>query len=133
VIIITKLTDEEKISRFKSLKLTEEEERELLEYDKTVDATNEKLEFDLTDEQNKIAQSYVRTGTRKNVPKKSTRKANATKAGIIAELASFLTNGTQYETSDIQITNAEREILLKICGKWYSVTLMYKTKMNKEN
>lgn len=132
-----KITDAERIERYKKLGLSPEEEQELLEYDKAVEH-DERTEYDLSPEQLKIARKFAHTGTREvkkkpmvlNLPKK-TRKENATKAGIVAELAEFLTSGSQFETSDIQITNKEREILLKICGEWYSVTLTYKRNMNK--
>lgn len=115
------------------LHCSEEEAEEVYAYDTLVE--HEKFTtYDLTQEQQKVAKKYTTIGTRTPttyVFKKRSRKENATKGGIIAELAEFLTNGTKFETTDIQITNKEREIALKICGEWYKVTLQYCRNMNK--
>lgn len=132
------MTDKERLERYKPLGLTEEEALELLAYDKAVDQDEKNkvhLEFDLTDEQKKVEREMARTGTRK-VPtaykfEKKPRKANATKEGIIAEIAEFLEKNSQFQTENVEITKKEREILLKICGEWYTVTLTYKRNMNK--
>ena len=127
-------TDTERLERIKKLGVSDEEALEILAYDKAVEA-GEKTEFDLDPEKAKTAQKFAHAGTRKapavykwDTPK---RKPNATKSGIIAELADFLENHSEFETSDIQVVNKEREILLKIGGEWYSVVLQYKRNMNK--
>lgn len=136
IIISARITDEDRIKRYKALGLTPEQEKELLAYDKAVEH-DEKTEYDLSPEQVKIARKFAHTGTRQvkkpmipNLPKKE-RKENATKSGIISEIAEFLEKNSQFETDNVQITNKEREILLKICGEWYTVTLTYKRNMNK--
>lgn len=62
-------------------------------YDKAVEA-DKKTEYDLPPEKAKIAQKFAHAGTRKQPTayKFTTRqrKPNATKGGIIAELAEFL-------------------------------------------
>lgn len=131
---------EEIISKLmRNLDCTREEAEEVFAYDDLVDHSQSTV-YDLTPEQQKIAQKYTSTGTRQTKPKSAPtvykfetkkRKENATKSGIIAELSEFLTSGSQFETSDIEITNKEREITLRICGEWYKVTLSYCRNMNK--
>lgn len=130
------MSDAERLERIQKVFPDREEAQAILEYDKMVDATEKEiLEHDLSPEKKKIAQRNCHAGVRKpvvykfNTPKK--RKENATKSKIIAELAHFLEENSEFETSDVQITNKEKEILLKICGQWYSVTLTYRRNMNK--
>ena len=57
--------DETQLSRIKAgLKCSDAEAAEILAYDKAIDH-GEKTPHDLTPAQNKVAQSYARTGTRK--------------------------------------------------------------------
>lgn len=110
--------------------------QELLAYDKAVEKAKkgDKLEYDATPEQLKVEREMCRTGTRQSSPiPKGTRKRkeNATKDGIIEELAHFLAENSEFQTSDVEIVNKGREIHLKICGEWYSVVLTYKRNMNK--
>lgn len=132
-----RVTDKERLERYKVLNLTEEEAQDLLAYDKAVDDSDgESLEYDLTPERKKVERQMARTGTRKTSPgykfPKKERKPNATKEGIIAELAEFLEKSSQFETENVEIKTKGKEILLKICGEWYSVTLTYRRNMNKK-
>ena len=136
---MARMTDKERLERYKTLGLTPEQEQELLAYDKAIeDDTNNKkhLEFDLSEGQLEVARKMTRTGTRKAPTAykftQRPRKENATKAGIVAEIAEFLEKNSQFATENVEITNKEREILLKICGDWYTVTLTYKRNMNKK-
>lgn len=141
--IIARENKEQAVKRImNSLKCSKQEAEEVYNSDIAIEH-NEKQDFDLSPDKLKEAQKYARTGTRKTAPKpqkqapnyqfnKRERKPNATKGGIIAELANFLENGSQFETSEVQITNKEREILLKISGEYYSVTLTYKRNLNKK-
>lgn len=117
------------------LKCTRQEAEQVYEYDKAIDH-DERTEYDLSPEKLKIERQMARTGTRKKpmVPKltKRERKPNATKQGIVSELAQFLKIDSQFLTENVQITNKEREILLKICGEWYTITLTYKRNLNKK-
>ena len=126
-----RISDKDRIARYKSLNLTTEEERELCEYDKAVDSGKE-TDFDLTPEQQKVAQFYTRTGTRKaptvyNFSKRD-RKENATKAGIIAELDDFLRHGSKFEISEVNVTNKERQIAFRIGNDNFELTLVQKRK-----
>ena len=77
-----------------------------------------KQDFDLSKEQLKVAQKFAKTGTRK-VPtayKFTTRerKANPTKASIIAEIATFLRENSENAVENLEITNKERQIAFSI-------------------
>ncbi len=131
ITIAKRITDEERIARYKSLNLTPEEEKELLEYDKAVER-DEETEYDLSPEQEKIARKFAHTGTRKTTPKKPTaykfsqknRKPNATKGGIISELADFLEKNSQFSIENLQIANKERQITFTIGDNAFDLTLI---------
>lgn len=97
----------------------------------------EAQDFDLPPDKARIAQKFSHVDTRKKREpkaynfKKPTRKPNATKEGIISELAEFLGNNSQFETSEVNITKPGREITLRICGEWYTVVLTYSRNKNK--
>lgn len=91
-----------------NLKCTEEEAAEILAYDKAIDH-GEKTPHDLTPAQNKVAQSYARTGTRKpTVYKfdKKERKPNEPKRELIQLLDDALCDFVD----DVTVTNPERQI-----------------------
>lgn len=114
--------------------LTPQEEEELLAYDKAVDA-GKKTEYDLSPEQEKIARKFAHTGTRKQptaykfTPRQ--RKPNATKGGIIAELAEFLEKNSQFSIENLQILNKERQIAFAIGADSFELTLVQKRKPKK--
>ena len=102
-----------------------------MEYDRKVDH-NEKTEYDLPQDKIEIARKFAHTGTRKTpvgykFPKKE-RKPNATKAGIIAELFSFLRENSEFSTENVTILNKERQISFKIGEETYELTLVQKRK-----
>lgn len=133
--ISKKISDEEKINRYKVLKLTKEEEQELLAYDKAVER-GEKTEFDATPEQLKVEREMAKTGTRKTTAykfSKRERKPNATKGGIITELAQFFTENSSFSTENVKIVNKERQISFQIGGETYELTLVQKRKGKKLN
>ena len=89
-------------------------------------------DFDLSKEQLKIAQKFAKTGTRKTLTayKFTTRerKANPTKASIIAEIARFLQENSENACENVEITNKERQIAFKIGENAYELTLVQKRK-----
>lgn len=124
--------DAEQLERIKTgLKCSDEEAREILAYDKAVDK-GEMTPYDLTPAQNEIARKYAHTGTRKTPTAykftKRERKPNATKGGIIAELAAFLTDQSENAVTDLVITNAERQIAFTIGENRFELTLVQKRK-----
>lgn len=113
------------------LKCSEAEAKEIYAYDCAVDK-GEKTEYDLSPEQEKAARKYARTGTRKTptaykfTPRQ--RKPNATKGGIIAELAEFFEKNSQFNIENLQVTNKERQISFTIGAETFEVTLVQKRK-----
>jgi hypothetical protein len=64
-------------------------------------------------------------------PVKRERKANPTKAGIIAEIATFLAQNSEFATENVEITNKERMIAFQIGEEKYEITLIQKRKPKK--
>lgn len=118
-----------------ALHCTEEEAEQIMADDKKIDR-GEKMPFDLSAEQEKIARKYAKTGTRKtptaykldNTGGKRSRKENPTKASIISELAKFLENDSENACVEVNITNKERQIAFKIGENSYELTLVQKRK-----
>jgi hypothetical protein len=125
------ITDSERKERYKKLHLTQEQERELLEYDKSCER-GEKTDFDLPPDKLKVAQKFSHTGTRKAPPgykwSKRERKPNATKGGIIAELANFLESNSQFSIESLEVLNPEKLISFSIGGNTYELDLKQKRK-----
>ena len=89
-------------------------------------------DFDLDPEIEKMAKKYANSTTKKKPTvyefTKRERKANPTKAGIIAELAKFLTDDSEYATENVEITNKERMIGFSIGDDKFEITLVQKRK-----
>ncbi len=131
MIIIAKITDEERIKRYKSLKLTPQEERELLAYDKAIEKGEKGLEYDLSPEKAKIARQFAHIGERKTpmvIPR--SRKENPTKARIITAIAEFLEN-SKLPINNLQIVNKERQISFLIGDESFDITLIKHNKSKK--
>ena len=114
--------DTEQLHRImENLQCSEVEAAEILEYDKAVER-GEKTPHDLTPAQNKVAQSYARTGTRKpTVYKfdKKERKPNEPKRELIEMFAAALTENSINHA----ITNPERQIDFAFNGTKYRIVL----------
>ena len=126
-------TQKERIMRI--LNVSAEEADEILKADKAIDR-GERVPFDLSPEQEKMAKKFANVDTKKR--KKPTvynldargkaRKENPTKASIIAELAKFLTETSENACEMVEITNKERQIAFKIGENAYELTLVQKRK-----
>lgn len=118
-------SQKEKLMRL--LGCSEAEADDIIASDKAIDK-GEKVDFDLTPEQQKEVKKYRAVGTRKTdktQPSERKRKENPTKATVIAEIAQFLSeNG--YEM--VEITNKERQIAFKVGENAYEFTLVQKRK-----
>lgn len=118
-------SQKEKLMRL--LGCSEAEADDIIASDKAIDK-GEKVDFDLTPEQQREVKKYRAVGTRKTdktQPSERKRKENPTKATVIAEIAQFLTeNG--YES--VEITNKERQIAFKVGENAYEFTLVQKRK-----
>ena len=123
-----RLSKEESIARImKGLHCDRSEAEDVYNYDKKIDR-DEKTEFDLTPEQQKVARTFTKTGTRKTPTtynwSKRERKENLTKAELIAKLADFLSD----KVDDMNITNKERQIAFNFNNESYELTLVQKRK-----
>lgn len=123
------------LEAMKKLGLSDKEIEELIAADAAIEK-GEKMPFDLTAEQAKEAKKYIKTGTKKTPPVynldnengKRSRKENPTKAAIITELATFLTETSENACENVEITNKERQIAFKIGENSYELTLVQKRK-----
>ena len=131
VIIAQRVTDAERLERIKRVFPDEKEAQDILAYDKAVEA-GEKTEYDLPPDKLKAAQKYAHAGTRKAPTAykftKRERKPNGTKGGIIAELAEFMERNSNFDVSNLAITNKERQISFMVGGETFELTLVQKRK-----
>ena len=114
-----------------ALGVSEEEALEIIEFDKAVDR-GERTEYDLDPEKEKEAKKMAnvknhRTTGVYNLNKRE-RKANPTKASIIAEIAQFLAENSENACENVNITNKERQIAFRIGENDYELTLVQKRK-----
>lgn len=136
-------TQEEKIMRL--LGCTLDEAKDVIKTDKQIDR-GEKVYFDLTPEQEKIAKKWAHTGTRKvkakvdtatdteeknptvyKWDKRETHKANPTKEGIIAFIAeSLMASGLNIQ--NLEIPNKGKLITFDLDGNSYKLDLIQKRK-----
>ena len=115
----------------KALGVSEQEALEIIEFDKAVDR-GERTEYDLDPEKEKEAKKMAnvknhRTTGVYNLNKRE-RKANPTKASIIAEIAQFLAENSENACENVNITNKERQIAFRIGENDYELTLVQKRK-----
>ena len=111
------------------LKVSAQEADEIIAYDKAIDH-GEKTEFDLTAEQEKETRKYRQADRKPTVYNftKRERKPNATKEGLVAEIAEFLTKNSNFATENVEITNKSREITFKVGEDTFTFTLVQKRK-----
>ena len=117
------------------LGMSREEAESMLAEDKRIDR-GEVMEWDLPPEEHKKAMKYANSDEKKKKAPTAynfdttnkKRKENPTKAGIIAELARFLTENSEYATENVEITNKERQIAFKIGDTGFELTLVQKRK-----
>ena len=131
-----RISDEDRLERYKPLGLSPEEIAELLAFDKAVETGEITREMDLKGDAAKVAREMTRTGTRKTVYNftKRQRKADDIKGAIIAELQAFLETaqftvenkeGEKTSTATaIEVTNKEREIVFIVDDQQYTLTLI---------
>ena len=121
-------TQKQRIMRV--LDVSEKEADEILAYDKAVER-GEKTPYDLTAEQEKETRKYRQAERKKpfipNLTKRE-RKPNATKEGIVAEIAKFLTENSDFETKNVAITNKNREITFNVGEDTFVWTLVQRRK-----
>ena len=114
----------------RSLKISEAEAREIIEYDNKVDKAKakDKLEFDLTDEQEKETRKWRQADRKPTVYdfSKRERKPNVLKGNLVTAFYNFLTSQTEFEILNCEIANKERMICFECDGEKFDLTLVQK-------
>lgn len=129
------MTETEKAKIEKLMRLldcTEEEALDVIETDKIIDKGG-RTKYDLPIEQEKMALKMSSVQDRKAKDKTTNmrgkvRAENPTKSGIILNLAEFLTEMSNFECENVEITNKERQIAFKCGENNYELTLVQKRK-----
>ena len=116
------------------LDCTEEEALDVIRTDEIIDKGG-RTEYDLPIAEEKAALKIGRIDERKaksaDNKRGKVRVENPTKSGIIAEIAEFLTEKSQFACENVEITNKERQIAFKIGENAYEFTLVQKRKPKK--
>lgn len=122
--------EQEQIARIMNgLKCSEQEAREIYKADCAIDK-NEKMDFDISAEQEKIVKKMRQADRKPTVYKfdKRERKENATKAGLVQEIFTFLSENSTFSLENVEITNKERQIAFKCGENRFELTLVQKRK-----
>lgn len=123
--------DKRKVQNCMILGMTEKEALDVVMCDHEIDKGIPQ-EFDLDPEKEKMAKKFANATTKKKPTaynfSQRERKANPTKAGIIAELADFLTNESANSCTEVEIVNKERQVSFSIGSEKYELTLVQKRK-----
>ena len=110
---------------------SEEEAKDIAKWDKVIDQGG-RTPYDLDPATEKMAKKMCNTRERKKPTvyefTKRERKANPTKGGIIAELAKFMEEQSEFATESVEIVNKERQIAFKIGEDAFELTLVQKRK-----
>ena len=116
------------------LDCTKEEALDVIRTDEIIDKGG-RTEYDLPIAEEKAALKIGRIDERKaksaDNKRGKVRAENPTKSGIIAEIAEFLTEKSQFACENVKITNKERQIAFKIGENAYEFTLVQKRKPKK--
>jgi len=114
----------------RSLKISEAEAREIIEYDNKVDKAKakDKLEFDLTDEQEKETRKWRQADRKPTVYdfSKRERKPNVLKGNLVTAFYNFLTSQSEFKILNCEIANKERMICFECDGEKFDLTLVQK-------
>ena len=129
------MAEDKRIEAAMKLGMSSEDALAMIAEDKRIDR-GEVMEWDLPPEEHKKAMKYANSDEKKKKAPTAynfdtsgkKRKENPTKAGIIAELARFLTENSEYATENVEITNKERQIAFKIGDTGFELTLVQKRK-----
>ena len=125
-------TEEQVAKIMKLLDCTEEEALDVIATDKIIDKGG-RTPYDLSKEKEKEAKKMIAVKDRRAKDKEGNmrgkvRAENPTKSGIIAELADFLTEESNFLCENVKITNKERQIALTCGENSYELTLVQKRK-----
>lgn len=111
----------------RTLKISAQEAEELMAYDDDVEH-DKKTQYDLSKEQEKETRKYRQADRKPFVPKLTTRqrKPNVLKGKLIAELFTFLSENSDFEIANCEITNKERQIAFSVGENDFELTLVQK-------
>ena len=118
---------EKEVKRLQGLGFTETEATEMVLYDDEVEH-GKPTEYDLTEEQKKVAKQYTAVDSKRKNPNyvftKRERKPNETKRTIMKWLK-VMFDGFELkgEVSSVNLSNIERQIDFECDGKQFSITL----------
>lgn len=129
------MADDKRMASALKLGLSREEAEAMFAHDKLVDK-GQIMEWDLPPEEHKKAMKYANSDEKKRKAPTAykfdtstkKRKENPTKAGIIAEIAKFLTEMSDFALEKMEITNKERMIAFQIGENSFELTLVQKRK-----
>lgn len=111
----------------KILNVTAQEADEILAYDKLVEQ-GKPTPYDLSPEEEKKLRKYRQADRKPTAYKFSQRerKPNATKEGLVVEIATFLAENSGFDTKNVEITNKNREITFTVGEDTFTWTLVQK-------
>lgn len=129
------MAEDKRIEAAMKLGMSREDALAMLAEDKRIDR-GEVMEWDLPPEEHKKAMKYANSDEKKKkVPTAynfdtsgKKRKENPTKAGIIAEIATFLQEMCGFSAENVEITNKERQIAFSVGENSFELTLVQKRK-----
>lgn len=125
------MAENQQIIAMRKLGMSQKEIDDVLAADKAIDR-GERMPFDLSKEDEKIAKKYANVGTRKGPTaynfNKRERKPNATKGSIIEELFKFFTEMGETAYENVEILNKERMIGFTVGDNRFEITLTQKRK-----
>jgi hypothetical protein len=113
----------------KILNVTAQEADEILAYDKLVEQ-GKPTPYDLSPEEERKLRKYRQADRKPTAYKFSQRerKPNATKEGLVVEIATFLAENSSFDAKNVQITNKNREITFTVGEDTFTWTLVQKRK-----
>ena len=111
----------------KILNVTAQEADEILAYDKLVEQ-GKPTPYDLSPAEEKKLRKYRQADRKPTAYKFSQRerKPNATKEGLVVEIATFLAENSGFDTKNVEITNKNREITFEVANEVFTWTLVQK-------
>lgn len=125
-----KITKEEAIKRImKGLEITQQEAEEVYDWDQLIE--KDPTVGILPPEKEAVARKMTHTGTRERKLKRTTvynlearkRKPNATKEGLVSELAEYVRSNSSFDVTNLLIANPSQKFSFLIGDKWYTWTL----------
>ena len=117
---------EKEVKRLMATGMSEAEARETALYDAEIEAGHD-TEYDLTEEQKKVAKKYTNTGTKKRTEyqfSKRERKPNEMKRRIMGDIKTLF-HGLELNgiCKGVNLSNPERTLDFEMDGKHYTLTL----------